>query len=615
MASSFIKWLIVTLALIGVTAALWAFLFFQDQLVAARAVAGVGNLLVDGWLIYGLWKWREVPWVRRLGAVLLITLIASLLAGGLWALDARAGAVFVGSAWAMAMLFVLGLWLLRLLLTPGFPVIGVARTVLDEAIRMKTPMVFIIMLMLLVPMLPLFISSDDQLRYQIQSFLSWSMIIVGGMLGLMTIFLSVGTITGEIERRQIFLTLTKPVSRVQYLAGKWLGIATLNLLLVAVSGAAIYAFVMLLAQQPAKTAYDARAVHEQVLVARRTVKPVPPNEQGLSAAFRDRLERLRREEPSTYGNPGDPIETLNPEVRNRVQQQVMTEWYTIGPENRTVYRFSGLDHVPAGTDEVQFRFKPKAATSTPDGFVRFALRLNGRPYINPFDNELRGTPIFKYADNKFHVLPLPIEAVNDRGVLDVEVFNVRLPNAPQPPSLTFNTKDGLEVLYRVGSFEANLARSMTIVWLRLAFLAMLGLAAGTFLGFPVACLLAGLFYIAAAGHGYITESFSYYAAFPHQTLPLWDRIAGIPATIGDQLSQGKVYDAFKVVVRMIGSGFIALVPSFAEHNPTPLLSDGRLVPWPMVGRSALWVGLVWTGVVAVIAWLLFRTREIARVIV
>jgi hypothetical protein len=310
MASPFVKWLIVLLALIGVTAALWAFLFFQDQLVAARAVAGGGNLLIDGWLIYGLWKWREVPWVRRLGTVLLITLIASLLAGALAGLGYRAGAVFIASAWAMAMLFVLGLWLLRLLLTPGYAVIGVARTVLDEAIRMKTPMVFIIMLMLLVPMLPVFISSEDQLRYQIQSFLSWSMIIVGGMLGLMTIFLSVGTITGEIEKRQIFLTLTKPVSRTQYLAGKWLGIATLNLLLVAVSGVAIYAFVMLLAQQPAKNAYDARAVYEEVMVARRTIKPMPPSEAGLSGAFTERLERLRREEPATYGQPGDPIETL-----------------------------------------------------------------------------------------------------------------------------------------------------------------------------------------------------------------------------------------------------------------------------------------------------------------
>jgi hypothetical protein len=291
----------------------------------------------------------------------------------------------------------------------------------------------------------------------------------------------------------------------------------------------------------------------------------------------------------------------------------MTEWYTIGPENRTVYRFTGLNNLPAGTKSVQLRMKPKAATSQP--FVYFVLRGNGRPVPNQMEGDLYGSNLYKLADNKFHVIPIQADMINEAGAIDLEVFNVRLPDAPQPPSLTFNTKDGLEVLYRVGSFEGNLLRSMTIVWLRLAFLAMLGLAAGTFLGFPVACLLAGLFYIAAAGHGYITESFSYYAAFPRDTLPLWDRIAGIPVTIGDKLGEGEVYDAFKVVVRMIGSGFIALVPSFAEHNPTPLLSDGRVVPWPMVGRSALWVGLVWTGAVALIAWLLFRTREIARVIV
>jgi len=618
MTMSFKTWILTLLVALGAGGAVAVFLGLQGQTGAAVAV-GVGvNLLVTGWIIFGIFRWRELPWVRRAGWFLLFTAVMSLAVQAFHSIGLRATAATLAGAWGMTAVFVLGLLLLRLILRAGHPVVGIARTTLDEAVRMKAPLALIGLLIALLPALPLMIPEDDQLRYRLQTYLAWSMFVTSVCLSLMTIFLAVGTVTSEIQQRRIFLTLTKPVGRGQYIAGKWLGISLLNAVLVAVAGLGIYVFTVSLGaqvQRDAKNQFDALAVREQVLVARQTVKPTPAGGAGLSGMFNQRLEKLRQEDPATYGSPGDPADALSDELRGKIEAQVVQTWYTIGPQRRAVYRFAGLDAVPQSVRSVQLRFKPKAAGAVDDGFVRFAVVLNGRPYLNPYDDEYAGRPVFKYAEGKHHVLPIPREAIGPDGVIEVELFNVPLPSGQLQPSITFNPKDGLEMLYRVDSFEMNLMRSMWVLWLRLVLLSMLGIAAGTFLGFPVACLVALLFYLAAAGHGYITESISYYSAFPKADLPLWDRIRGIPMVVAGKWGAGEYWDGIKVIIRMIGSGFLMLVPSFAEHNPAPLLADGRNVSWRQVGDATLWVGLIWTGVLAVVAFVLFKTREIARVIV
>ena len=184
------------------------------------------------------------------------------------------------------------------------------------------------------------------------------------------------------------------------------------------------------------------------------------------------------------------------------------------------------------------------------------------------------------------------------------------------PSISFDAADGLELLYRVGGFEGNLARGMTMMWVRLLFLGALGLMAGVYLGFPTACLLALMVCIASVGSGYIAESLQGYASFGHLAdASWWDQAGEVGKRFGDALAGDKPFDALKIVIRLVGSGFVLLVPKFGVYNPTPLLADGRWIPPRLLAEAALWVGVIWTGVVALIAYLVFRRRELARVTV
>lgn len=598
-------WLVFVSILLG-GAGVFGILLAQGHSNAARWFVAALDVPLVGWIVYGLIRFRENTWVRRLTTLVIGTLAAAVIATFCEAIGAPNWVLATAGVYIMGVAFGIGLIVIRALLSPGWPVTGVARTLLDEAIRMKVPLIFIIILLLFVPVLPFVLDAQDQLRYRIQTFLSWSLTATGLLLSLMTLFLAIGTITSEIGQRQIFLTMTKPVSRFQYLFGKWLGIMALNLLLVAVSGGAIYLFTMLLAQQPANNEADAVAVHEQVLVARRASDPIPGTGIDFNAMFRDRLERLRLSEPDKFGPPGSQT-PLSPELAQSVQQQVIQEWYSLPPRNSRSYRFTGLEEARVMGPTVQLRLKPRAVVGPPDAFVYLALRINGM--YDP-------AGVRKLADGQVHVLDLPSSLVTDDGVMEVEILNPPLGERGEreQSSINFEGTDGLKLLYRVGAFEPNFARSLVIMWVRLGFLAMLGLAAGTYLGFPVASLLALLVYFAAIGSGYLAESFQSYGAVG-QAGGAWEQIIAVPKAIFAKLAEGAIWDAVKIVINLIGSGFMLLVPSFGEYNPTPMIRDGLYVSPGLVGSAALWVGLIWTGTLGFIAWVIFRVRELARVTV
>ncbi|MFA9478164.1 hypothetical protein ACERK3_07630 [Phycisphaerales bacterium AB-hyl4] len=586
----------------GIAWLLWA----QGWAEVGAVVAGAGRVVAALWVVRGLWLWRDIPWVRQQTRVIIGTIVALLLV--LFGMQmGYEGLVYatVGS-YLMAIGFVYGLALMRLMLSPGHPILGVARTLLDEAIRMKVAIVFIVAVVLLVPTLPFALDAGELLKYRVQSFLTWSLMATGVLLSLMTIFLAVMTITSEVNHRQIFLTMTKPVGRAQYLAGKWLGIALLNVLLVAVCGGGIYTFTQLLVQQEAASQADRLAVEQEVLSARVPLTPQPPAGTDMSSLYEQRLERLRQQDPMEYGQPGA---TVPPRIRRQIQQQVIAQWYTVGPRQSQTYVFRDVRVPDAEQQTVQFRLNPRAAGNVPEGYVYLDVLINGRRYqLQPGQ-----TGYLRLSEDTFHVLRIPAQLI-ENGELRITIRNPEM-NGYEQPSFSFNTADGLQILYRAGAFEANLLRSLAMIWLRLGFLAMLGLAAGTFMSFPTASLLSMMVYVAAAASGFLQESLESYAAFPGGEISAWEQIVGIPAGMLAAIGAGEFGEALRMLIRLLGQTFMLFVPAFGDYNPTPLVSDGLAVSWRMLGNAAWQVGLVWTGVMAIIGWAIFRRRELARVTV
>lgn len=591
-------------ALLVAGVALSAWLWATQQVLIARAVNGTFLLLVAAWLGHGLWTWREHPIVRRIGLVVVGTVTAAILINIFLAFSLDRWMRAVVGVWAMSIGFYLALQAARWLLGLGHPVLGVARTLLDEALSMKAAVVLLVVLFVIVPFIPMMLEGEDRLSYRLQSFLTYSMIGVTAVLSLLTIVIAVTTITREVDERQIFLTMVKPVGRGQYVLGKWLGLAVLNLLLVSVSGVGIYTYARFVANQPAMNMEDVVEAHEQVLTARRLINPKPSDPELLNDMFDQKLATLRAQQPEIYGEPGSPTDGLNPGIRSAVQQQVITAWYALRPQSTQTYVFSGLLPAKQQALTVQLRMKPKAAGTPNEDVVYLAIRFNA------YDDAVA---FRKMADGKFHVVDVPVELIDDNGNLTVEVYNPPRPDGTPTPTVNFSGSDGISMFYRVSSFEANVTSAMALLWLRLCFLSMLALAAGTFLGFHVAALFATLICVAASTSGFLHESVGEYGAFPAPALSLWDKLMFYPSTIYRHAIEGEGWKAFQVFVSMIGGGFLKMVPDFSKYSGTESLAYGLYLSPSDLGKALLQVGLLWTGVTGVIAWIIFRRRELARV--
>jgi len=598
--------MLVFLALLGLGEGLGWALLFQGQAGTGGAVRAVIGAVTAGWMLAGLYQLRGRCWVPAAAWGVVGFWLIGMVATSLGWAGAQGGAIATGGIFAMTVAFWFGVALVRSLLFPGLALLGVARTMIDEAIRMKVALIFIVALLLVVPILPEMLSEEELLSKRMRFFLTWGLGGISVLLSFMTLFLACGSICAEIREKRIFTTLTKPIARGHYLLGKLLGIALLNAILVTVAGLGLWTFARVLAEQPAE-ASDRSVIEHEILVARVRARPEPPRQLDLQAMFEARLQQLRDEQPDRFGDE------LSREDRREIEQFVRAKWHTIAPGGGTAFLFTGLEEARNYSDRIQLRVKANASRTPPDEKVRLALRLNGRPY--PLRD---GRPAnLAISEGDFHVINLPVEAVDEAGELVVEIGNVNLarPQATFPASITFNPESGMEVLYRVGDFGPNLARSMFVLWLKLIFLAMLGLMAGTFLGFPVACLLSLMVYLTALSSGFITESLEQYVAFRVSDLNWWQTLWWFPEEIVRRLAEGQVWGAIQILVRLFGSLFLLMVPSFSEFEVGAQVSRGLMVPWRQVGEGVLWITGAWTGLALLIAWLIFNRKELAKVIV
>lgn len=733
-------WLAVLLGILFVFGGLFIMIRAQGEPTAAYWLGFAGAVISTGWTFFGLVRWRDTPWVKRINTFVLATLGFGLLILLFLAVDWEPGwttalycylavvGFLVGiqdirllllGDWlhwvyvAIQPLLIIATLLLLLLITPLLPLLsieqiqafentswrlighllwatpfwllitavvtaicmnqsigGVARTMVEESLRMGVALIFIIAMLALLPMLPLIFGSEDRVTYMVQRFLTYSNMIVAVLLGLMTVLLAARTVSLEIATRQIHMTLTKPLGRVQYLLGKWLGIVLLNAVLLIVAGIATYGFTMAIAKNPALNDLDRYAVDREILTARLAQTP-DPIDTTWDRMYANVLTEKRLADPTRFGVEGESFATLADDAKQEVITDTVARFYTVQGGQSQDFVVSGLGAAAAAaersvvegrdllvaeagltTDQAQayvdyavgrpsdldFETAQQVPAETRDKMMRILereviqlslvpstspkpenlnsevyLKINGQPWPMPAA-PTAPPPRSRLVNETPNELPIPASLINSDGemVITITVPDTRQDGVEQQ-SMRFNYKDNvIDVYYRVGSFESNLTKAMIIIWLKLAFLAMVGLMAGSLLSFPVAAMVSLIIFVGAAASGVIDESLNSYAGFARAE-STWQVITGTFAGFFDKLASGDIYSAFKLLLRLIGEGFMLLIPSFGDFNTYRPLSEGHVISNSMVGNAALKIGVIWTGLAGLIGLFLFNRKEIARV--
>jgi hypothetical protein len=528
---------------------------------------------------------------------------AALMLLGWLAVRAGHGAVVTAAVGAVAMAtgFAVGLFVIRRLLGRASGIAGVAATVLDEAIRMRSATALVAVFIGLVPALPLLIDPAERLAYRVQFLIGWTLGGSGLILGLLTIFLACGSVCGDIDSGRIHMALSKPLHRWEYLVGKWLGIILYDLLLVVVAGMGCTLLAWLLAQSGAADAADRAVADREVLVARRSLEPEPDRPEEYAAAIAAAIQRLEADDPEAFA--------IDPEAaRGRIRQEYARQWHTVTADMETTFVFPGLGTRGDAGKEVQLQFEPRVTNVDVDlADVRMAVWLNGRPWPMRDGRHVELT----LASRARHVFDLPEDMLAGSPDLRVRIANRNLvpPGETRPTAITLPPGDGLRLFVRVGGFVPNLVGGLLIMWAKLALIAAVGVAAGAVFDLPLAILTCLVFFVTAHGSGFIGEALGSYNVVADSA---WGRAVERMWYASRFMQAGRTYDAFRMVLGFVSDGLVRLLPTFSADRSVARLATGMVIPLGDVLRALLLFGIVYPAAVGLSGWWVFDRRDLVR---
>ncbi|MBZ0172210.1 MAG: hypothetical protein K8E66_07520, partial [Phycisphaerales bacterium] len=490
---------------------------------------------------------------------------------------------------------------LRALFSGSGPVMGVARNLLTEAVRMKISLVLIVLLILGLAVLPGVLDADQPLRYRVQTFFQYSISGTFWVLAVLTLAFGVASITAEQRDKVLWQTITKPVAAWQYLLGKWLGLVGLNAILLLVGASGIFLFAEYLRQQPAvgeREAYVAEAgdgmpsedrfiLETRVMTARKSATIEIPehfafDHPEFTQAVEQYVEKQRLTDPDFARTPDEMARVVAD-----LHESQLRFYRSIPAGGRRLYRIPGLGGARESNRPVTLSIRIDAQGNRPDLFYDMSFVLLSAEQPVPL--------VRRMGLGYFHNIPLGPQAINKDGVLEVQIFNGALfrdgsgavviqPN----PSAVSIPDTGLEVSYQAGGYRMNYFRVVFVLWVKLAFLAMIAVFASTFLSFPVACLVAFGVFLLAEMSGFLVFAAESYGSTGKRGEFLWYKwvTSGLTALIGNLFS---VYSDLKPVRRLV---------------------DGRLLPWSSVAGGTGVLTFI-TSILFALAVSVFRRRELA----
>ena len=446
---------------------------------------------------------------------------------------------------------------------------AVATNTIKQALRVKVAVVFIILLVILLPVMGSVMTGDGTIKGRLQTFVSYGLSLTGFLLCLLTIAVSVYSMASDLDQKQIYTVLTKPVHRFQLILGKLLGVVLLDVVLLVLFSAVIYAVTIYIPRFFDASEAELVRADNEFFTARAGLTPA---EADVTKEVKQTYEKLEKTGQLPPGVPRSKIIS-----RLTSQKKLQKRAAVVGQE--LAWEFNDVKLIEP-TRSLFVRFKYDVSVNPPD------LHVFGRWDVGDYRQLEYGkieTPIYRF-DRKdlirtFCEIEVSADAVAEDGYLAVRFLNVPLNNTV----VIFPPKDGLEVLYKADTFTANFVRAVLLILFRLIFLAVLGILASTFLSFPVAVLFCLVIFFVGSISGFILESFDF----------LGEDISGFYSyTIGP---------------------IIQLLPQFDKISPAKFLVPARLLSWLFLAKVAgIMIGIK-AFLLLLLSMLIFSYREIAKI--
>jgi hypothetical protein len=437
---------------------------------------------------------------------------------------------------------------------------------------MKIAAAFILLLIILIPVMGLGITGDGTIKGKLQSFVTYSLALVSLLLSLLTVIAAAYSLADDIKDHRIYMVLTKPIRRYELLVGKILGIILLDLTLLVPLTTIIYGITKYIPIYNNATAQQMQTLDNEFFTARASIKPPEPD---VRAEVLQTYESLKQEKQLPEGES----------YRNIIKYLTQLKKYekrAVAPGSEMHWQFDNI-RITDPNQNLFVRYKYDVSVNPPDLNI-YSRWMAGDLRQLPVIPQGRGSIyVFDRKDliRTFHELEVPANAVTSDGHLELAFLNPPINNTV----VIFPPDEGLELLYKSESYTLNFTKAVIMIFLRLVFLACIGIFAASFLSFPVALLLCMAVLSIASISGFILESFNYLS--------------------------GEVGTVYNFTIGLV----IQMIPRFDVYNPSSYLVPARLISWPLLGKLVVMFACLQSFIVFLFSLLIFRFREIAKVII
>ena len=446
---------------------------------------------------------------------------------------------------------------------------AVAINTIKQSLRIKVAVVFTILLFALLPVLGITTTGDETLKGRLQTFVSYALSLMSFLLCLLTIIVSIYSVTSDIEQRQIYTVITKPIRRFQFIMGKLLGVIALDVFLLVLFSAIIYTITIYMPKFIKASEGELIEANNEFFTARAS----------LTVPEVDVTEEVAKKYTELDRRSDLPADMPREEIITQLTQQAQLAKRAAGVGQVLLWDFENVEPL---ADSMFIRFKYDVSVNPPDS------QAWGRWFAGDYQFFKYGTQsktriydeVHKHSVRDFHEIEIPAEVVPEHGHLAVAFRNV----PPNSVAIIF-PPDGLEVLYKADSFSNNFIRAVLLILFRLIFLACLGVLAATFLSFPVAILFCFVIFFTASFSGFVLESFTFLSK-----------------------DVGAVY-SYSI------KWLIQLLPQFDKFNPTKFLVPARLISWSFLVKCAVFMVCIKAFLALILSLIIFSYREIAKITV
>jgi hypothetical protein len=271
-------------------------------------------------------------------------------------------------------------------------------------------------------------------------------------------------------------------------------------------------------------------------------------------------------------------------MRQQIKEQVKAEIEVVPPDGVRPW----IIDLGAARDELKdqplyLRVKFNTAQTSGQSGTLYAAWQVGTPKKTEIWQD-----VMSLSPDTFHEFRIDPNLFDEKGKLVILFRN------PNDTAVLFPLTDGMEVLYRQGGFGINFVRGLTIILCWMALLAALGLAAASFLSFPVAAFLSLALLGITLSSGTLSNVVS------DGTIMGYNEEKGI-----------KGHSALDTVMLPTFKGMLDVINLVQGFSPIDSLTTGRLITWTEMGLAVSQIVLLMGGLLALFGIFIFNRRELA----